>query len=74
MIERIREICGTGPVIPVIEIDDAANAKPLADALLRGKGVSHLRLCLLGLKSGSICRDGRRTAQRHHGPESLRVE
>ncbi len=45
MIERIREICGTGPVIPVIEIDDAANAKPLADALLRG-GIQVIEITL----------------------------
>ena len=32
----IKEICSLGPVIPVIEIDDANNAEPLAHALLEG--------------------------------------
>lgn len=32
----IKEICQSGPVIPVIEIDDRRNAAPLAEALLEG--------------------------------------
>jgi len=32
----IKDICSIGPVMPVIEIDDASLAIPLAEALLRG--------------------------------------
>ncbi len=31
-----REICGLAPVIPVIVVDDAAHARPLAEALVSG--------------------------------------
>lgn len=41
----IREICEAGPVIPVIEIDQARHAKPLVEALLRG-GISVVEITL----------------------------
>lgn len=31
-----REICGLAPVIPVLVVEDAANARPLAEALVAG--------------------------------------
>ncbi|MDJ0612802.1 MAG: bifunctional 4-hydroxy-2-oxoglutarate aldolase/2-dehydro-3-deoxy-phosphogluconate aldolase [Rhizobiaceae bacterium] len=41
----IRDICNNGPVVPVIEIDDAAHAEPLAAALLGG-GISVIEITL----------------------------
>lgn len=34
--ERTREICALAPVMPVLVVDDAAHARPLAEALVRG--------------------------------------
>ncbi|QHQ36759.1 bifunctional 4-hydroxy-2-oxoglutarate aldolase/2-dehydro-3-deoxy-phosphogluconate aldolase [Algicella marina] len=33
---RNREICGLAPIIPVLVVDDAASARPLAEALVAG--------------------------------------
>lgn len=33
---RTREICALAPIVPVLVIDDAAKARPLADALIAG--------------------------------------
>ena len=41
----IETICSAGPVIPVIEIEDAALAKPLAEALLNG-GINVVEITL----------------------------
>ncbi len=34
--ERTREICGLAPIVPVLVVDDAAHARPLAEALVAG--------------------------------------
>ncbi len=36
MVDRIATLLGSGKVIPVVSLDDAAHAAPLADALLAG--------------------------------------
>lgn len=41
----VKEICTSGPVIPVIEIDDEANAIPLAEALVAG-GINVIEITL----------------------------
>ena len=33
---RVREICALAPIIPVLVVEDAAKARPLADALISG--------------------------------------
>lgn len=33
---RIREICSLAPILPVLVVEDAANARPLAEALVAG--------------------------------------
>ncbi len=33
---RTREICALAPIVPVLVVDDAATARPLADALIAG--------------------------------------
>ena len=42
---KARDICDIGPVIPVLVIDDAADSKPLGEALLAG-GVKVLEITL----------------------------
>ena len=34
--QRTREICGLAPIVPVLVVDDAAHARPLAEALVAG--------------------------------------
>ncbi|MES0826025.1 bifunctional 4-hydroxy-2-oxoglutarate aldolase/2-dehydro-3-deoxy-phosphogluconate aldolase [Ruegeria sp. SCP11] len=34
--ERTREICGLAPIVPVLVVDDASHARPLAEALVAG--------------------------------------
>ncbi|KUJ78568.1 bifunctional 4-hydroxy-2-oxoglutarate aldolase/2-dehydro-3-deoxy-phosphogluconate aldolase [Ruegeria profundi] len=34
--QRTREICGLAPIVPVLVVDDAAQARPLAEALVAG--------------------------------------
>ena len=34
--KRTREICGLAPIVPVLVVDDAAQARPLAEALVAG--------------------------------------
>lgn len=34
--KRAREICGLAPIVPVLVIDDASRARPLAEALVAG--------------------------------------
>lgn len=34
--DEIRRLCGLAPIIPVLVIEDAAHARPLAEALVRG--------------------------------------
>ncbi len=41
----VKEICSNGPVIPVIEIDDEANALPLVEALMAG-GINVVEITL----------------------------
>lgn len=41
----IKDICESGPVIPVIEIDDRAHAMPLAEALMEG-GINVVEITL----------------------------
>ena len=33
---RTREICALAPIVPVLVVDDAAQARPLAEALVAG--------------------------------------
>ncbi|WP_425082191.1 bifunctional 4-hydroxy-2-oxoglutarate aldolase/2-dehydro-3-deoxy-phosphogluconate aldolase [Ruegeria arenilitoris] len=34
--QRTRDICGLAPIVPVLVVDDAAQARPLAEALVAG--------------------------------------
>jgi len=43
--QAIEEICAAGPVVPVIEIEDAENARPLAEALMAG-GIHTIEITL----------------------------
>ncbi len=43
--QAIEEICAAGPVVPVIEIEDAENARPLAEALVAG-GIHTIEITL----------------------------
>ena len=59
-----REICGLAPVIPVLVVDDAAHAVPLAEALVAG-GLPVLEVTLRTPAALEVIRamaDGRRAA------------
>ncbi len=43
--QRIREICALAPIVPVLVIEDAATARPLAEALVAG-GLPSLEVTL----------------------------
>ncbi|WP_171170797.1 bifunctional 4-hydroxy-2-oxoglutarate aldolase/2-dehydro-3-deoxy-phosphogluconate aldolase [Ruegeria sp. HKCCA0370] len=43
--QRTREICALAPIVPVLVVDDAAQARPLAEALIAG-GVPALEVTL----------------------------
>lgn len=45
MTGSIKEICSSGPVVPVIEIEDADLARPLAEALMAG-GIHTIEITL----------------------------
>ena len=76
MSEHRRRSCGPAPVIPVLVIDDAATARPLAEALVAG-GLRVLEVTLRTAAAlDAIARDeegARRDRRRGHGGQHRAV-